>query len=155
MIDVSRKQLATAARQRIEAAAQFVQAHGGAFIPRPALAAYLAHVGLECLLKAWLMLKSRADDTHQLRKNLPQHEVDDLFTARGHNLVLLAQKVALRRHLVAERQEALMSGAAWSRLAAPPRPYNIRYGTLSLPHEDAAEEVAIATAILHSIEKVL
>lgn len=124
-------------------------------MPRPAVAAYLAHVGLECLLKAWLLLKNNADDTHQLRVRLPEHEADQLFSARGHDLAMLAEKVALRRHLVAQNEVDLIERAAWTRLAHPPRPYNIRYGALSLAMTEATEEVDVAQAILDSLEKVL
>lgn len=155
VIDVTRKQLAKAARQRIEAAEQFVPRPNESLIARPAVAAYLAHVGMECLLKAWLLLKNRADDTHQLRTRLPEHEADELFSARGHNLAVLAEKVSLRRHLVAENEPGLMDRAAWIRLAHPPRPYNLRYGVLNLGLEHAKEEVELALTILRLIEKVL
>ena len=155
VVDVTRRQLAKAARQRIEAAQQFVPRPNESFVPRPAVAAYLAHVGMECLLKAWLMVKNNANDTQQLRKRLPEREADELFSAKGHNLVALAEKAALKRHLVAENEPGLMDLAAWARLATPPRPYNLRYGVLNLGLDEAKEEVELALTILRVVEKVL
>jgi HEPN domain-containing protein len=155
VIDVTRKQLAKAARQRIEAAGHFVPRSNESLIPRPAVAAYLAHVGMECLLKAWLLLKNNADDTHQLRARLPEQEADELFSAKGHNLAALAEKASLKRHLVAENEPGLMDLAAWTRLANPPRPYNLRYGVLNLALDQAQEEVELALTVLRLVEKVL
>lgn len=155
MIDATRKQLAKAARQRIEAAEHFVPRSNESVVSRPAVAAYLAHVGMECLLKAWLLLKSNADDTRQFRARLPPQEADEFFSAKGHNLAALAKKASLKRHLVAENEPGLMDLAAWARLANPPRPYNLRYGVLTLASDHAKEEVELALTVLRLIEKVL
>jgi hypothetical protein len=153
LIDVTRKQLAKAARQRIEAAEILCPA--GVPCPRPAVAAYLAHVGVECLLKAWLLYKNKATDTHQFRAKLPPKDAEALFTARGHDLRLLADKASLKRHLVAEKASALLAGEAWGRLASDGRPYDVRYGTVAVAAADAAEEVSVAKSLLHLIERVL
>jgi hypothetical protein len=153
VIDVTRTQLAKAARQRIEAAEQFVPRPNGRLTARPVVAAYLAHVGIECLLKAWLLLKNKAEDTHQLRSRLPQHEARELFSAKGHNLTALAEKVSLRRLLVADNQQQLMDSAAWTRLVDPRRPYDLRYGVSNLGLEQSKEEVVLALTILGLVEK--
>jgi hypothetical protein len=152
MIDATRMQLAKAARQRIEAAYHLCPSNGAS---RPSVSAYLAHVGLECLLKAWLLYKNNASDTRQFRNRIPEAEADQLFSGKGHDLKMLAEKALLKRHLTASDEEELLRHPAWARLAATSRPYDVRYGIATVPVSQAREEVQIAMSILKSMEKAL
>ncbi len=152
MIDATRTQLAKAGRQRIEAANHLCPLHGAS---RPGVSAYLAHVGLECLLKAWLLFKNNARDTYQFRSRLPAAEVDEIFSGKGHDLRVLAEKASLRRHLTAGDEQDLMDRPGWSRLTSTGRPYDVRYGVANVAVAHAREEVEVAMAILQSIEKAL
>jgi hypothetical protein len=124
-------------------------------VARPVVAAYLAHVGLECLLKAWLLFKNKATSTYHLRTRIPEADADELFSAKGHSLRLLAEKVSLRRHLEANGNPTLLDSSAWKRLASDRRPYDARYGAAVTSRAQAAEEVAVAVDLLRSIEEVI
>lgn len=152
MVNATRVQLEKAARQRIEAAGVLCPSTG---LSRPAVAAYLAHVGLECLLKAWLLLKNKAADTYALQKRIPESEVEILFSAKGHNLGMLAKKVSLDRHLIAQDEEHVLESKGWKRLVGGQRPYDVRYGTVTVSSTHAREEVETAMTLLLSLSKVL
>lgn len=128
-----KEHLRLAADDRIKAAAELFD--GG----RDQLAAYVNHVGIECLLKARILGQAGVDSVAALRELWAAHEVDALFSgSSGHSLQRLAEKASLRRVLQADDALHLLQNPAWKSLCNVMRPYSLRYGQES-PSRKAAK----------------
>ncbi len=150
MTDSSRAQLLKASRRWVEAAGALLRMNGG----RPRETAYLVHVGVECALKARILVRARATSVTDLRRLLPEDDWNELFRgSSGHDLGALAKKACLKMLLVNEDRESLLSAAAWARMTSADRPYSLRYGAIVVPLRDATEELEVGGTIVRMVEE--
>ena len=143
MQDATWQQLKLAGVHKVEVARELC----GNSPAKPAVAAYLAHVGLECLLKSWLLTKYNCRNiSHYLRSK--KSTDNKVFSgSQGHNLEILARETALSRFLTAEKKSPLLTSNGWRGLISSNRPYDVRYGSTALSITDARAEVDVAHAI--------
>ena len=139
-MNANRDQLCHSARTKMEAANALVSGRP----PHPTPAVYLSHVALECALKRLILIKNGAEKVNDLRRYLPQADIDRLFTGTtGHNLHLLEQTAGLRRYLTASGDESFLTHRAWRNMGGE-RPYSLRYGFETVTLESAKGEVQFA-----------
>lgn len=118
---------------------------------RPALAptsaSYLAHVALECGIKARLLYRGGVFSIDDLQSKQPR-VYETLFRSRtGHDLAQLASEVNLAGVMAAEGKP-LNQDACWRRMTAPTRPYSLRYGAENVEETHVKEEVNRSNDIL-------
>ncbi|MCG8556719.1 MAG: hypothetical protein MJD61_15745 [Proteobacteria bacterium] len=107
----------------------------------PASAAYLAHVALECAIKARLLYRAGCADGEDLKKKQPK-VYDALFRRRqGHELARLAEEVRLSKLMKVEGKQ-WVDDDCWKRLTTSERPYSLRYGAENIGASAAGAEVA-------------
>lgn len=103
-------------------------------------AAYLAHVALECGIKAHLLHRAGCDGVLALKRMSPPVH-DALFSGKkGHDLGQLAEQLRLKQ-LLATEGKTFQVDDCWNRLRASERPYCLRYGAERLEVEEAGAEV--------------
>lgn len=107
----------------------------------PASASYLAHVGLECALKARILEKGGCASVDELTKKHPK-VYDPLFTTKqGHDLDKLARDLGVEG-LFRTLGKGWREDECWKRLSSSKRPYSLRYGAEDLDDAAVAEDVA-------------
>lgn len=106
-----------------------------------ASAAYLAHVALECAMKARLLYRDGCDSVKDLARKSPNVSHLLFKTSKGHDLTILSEKLALSR-VVKLDGKTFANDACWKRLCSEARPYSLRYGTEEISEKDAREDVS-------------
>jgi hypothetical protein len=106
----------------------------------PSSAAYLAHVGLECALKARLLWRGGVESAEDLEEKHPQVHAALFRGRQGHNLGALAKELRLQR-LLATEGKPWKDDSCWKRISHSDRPYALRYGTESMERDVAKEEL--------------
>lgn len=116
----------------------------------PGSAAYLAHLALECVLKAHLLARGGCASAEVLERRHPRVH-DALFKGRrGHNLKNLADQIRIESVLNLAGAK-WNDDATWKRMAADDRPYTLRYGVEQLSPGDAENELKRASALLATL----
>lgn len=109
----------------------------------PGSAAYLAHVALECAIKALILYRAGCANIGDLKRKSPKI-YDQLFrTKHGHDLVRLAQEVRLSK-FVGTYGKAWADDTCWKRMTGNDRPYGLRYGSERIGTDAAKEDVSRA-----------
>jgi HEPN domain-containing protein len=116
----------------------------------PTSAAYLAHVALECALKARLLYRGGFASAEELKKKHPRVHAKLFHSARGHDIPELAGELRLES-FVALNGKTLANDACWKRLCSSERPYALRYGAQQLREEEATEEVDRASDLAEQL----
>jgi hypothetical protein len=106
----------------------------------PGSAAYLAHVALECAIKARILCRGNCYDTEDLKKKQPKVFQALFASKQGHDLEMLAAKIRLEEVLKTEGQ-AWRDDLCWRRMSSPDRPYTLRYGAERIREAEAREDV--------------
>lgn len=106
----------------------------------PASAVYLAHVALECALKAQLLSRGGCATTDDLAKKLPKVHSTLFRSARGHDLGALACQLGLKG-FVETFGKTWVDDECWKRMASSDRPYSLRYGAETISRSTAEDEV--------------
>jgi HEPN domain-containing protein len=113
-------------------------------------ATYLAHVALECLLKANLLRRGGFENVAKLRKSLPR-VYENLFRGvAGHSIKQLADELRLH-HVLVGQDDSLTNDACWARVCSSERPYSLRYGAEELTVKEATEDVNRAEQIARTL----
>jgi hypothetical protein len=113
----------------------------------PASAAYLAHVSIECAIKARLLARGGFASAEDLENKQPQ-VYSKLFKGKsGHDLSALAGQLRLK-NLVENNGKSWADDACWRRMASSARPYSLRYGMEPIERPAAEQEVQRATELL-------
>lgn len=125
------------------------QAHPGVL---PGSAAYLAHVAIECVVKARVLYRSGCASLEDLKRKDPSaHET--LFRGRrGHALRFLAESVRLEEILKQEGKDtSIIKDSCWTRMAHDERPYSLRYGAEAPAVDDVEQELQRAAEIVEAV----
>jgi hypothetical protein len=124
---------------------------------RPCTAAYLAHVALECVLKAHLLYRGGCASVGHLQSKNPSTYSALFQGRRGHNLQVLADKLGLPRLLRIEGK-AWVDDECWKRISSDARPYSLRYGEEDVSCKEVEQELKraheIITAVLSQTERI-
>ncbi|MDX9723018.1 MAG: hypothetical protein RBU37_19870 [Myxococcota bacterium] len=112
----------------------------------PGSAAYLAHVALECAMKARLLWRAGCADTEKLQTQLPKVHRTHFAGKQGHNLRKHAAELGLAK-LVKEEGHEWSDDDCWHRMCGGERPYSLRYAGEEVNAEQAREELDRATKL--------
>ncbi|HOW51400.1 MAG TPA: hypothetical protein PLV42_05065 [bacterium] len=119
--------------------------------PPPALilssSTYLAHLALECAIKARLLHKQGVNSVDDLEKKHPKIHTALFRGKKGHDIQKLSTDVDLQGILKNEGRP-LQKDACWTRIISSTRPYSLRYGTETLQRAEASEEISRISGIL-------
>lgn len=113
----------------------------------PASASYLAHVALECALKARILEQGGCTSVEELQKKHPKVHGPLFTTKQGHDLERLAKELGVDR-VLATMGKQWWDDDCWKRLSSSKRPYSLRYGTEEVDDASVTEEVERCTEIL-------
>lgn len=113
----------------------------------PASAAYLAHVALECGMKARLLARGGYASVDALKEKAPQVYAALFKGSNGHNLAILADQLRIKE-ILALNGKHWISDACWTRIASSERPYSLRYGAEQIDRAKVAEELKRASELL-------
>jgi hypothetical protein len=119
-------------------------------------APYLAHLALECSLKARILEMAKVSTVDEfVSRQGPETGKRIFSTKAGHSLDLLAEQASVRRLLVASGSTpALLDDSApWRRLNGPDRPYSLRYGAERVAPRDARVEVELVQQLMGILEE--
>lgn len=116
----------------------------------PVSAAYLVHVGLECVLKARLLYRGGCASAEDLKRKLPKVYDAYFRGSRGHKLDTLAQDLNLPR-LMQTEGKPWVEDECWTRLGDTQRPYSLRYGSEDVDATSVAQELQRADEITEAV----
>lgn len=112
----------------------------------PATVAYLAHVALECVMKARLLSRGDCATATDLERKAPKVHRELFRGKSGHSLSTLAKQLRLKA-ILGDDAAILVHDACWSRMQHTERPYSLRYGAESLNRGEVGEELERAAKI--------
>ncbi len=139
-----------AGRGHLHSACRVLERTAAGTSPQPALtpcsAAYLAHVSLECAIKARLLSRGGYVSVEALAEKAPQVHAELFRGARGHDLNVLGSHLRIKG-FVETCGKPWSDDACWKRMTASGRPYSLRYGTEPLATLAAEEEVQRASVL--------
>lgn len=107
----------------------------------PASAVYLAHVALECAIKARLLERNGCASVKDLERKDPKAFKVLFRSTKGHDLPVLAKKIRLENFVKTYGKE-WSEDTCWERLSHSDRPYSLRYGAEEIAETEAQEDVA-------------
>lgn len=110
-------------------------------------AAYLAHVSVECAIKARLLSRGGFACAEDLEKKQPQIYSTLFRSKSGHDLQKLADHLGIKRFLESNGKTWL-DDDCWKRMVSPARPYSLRYGIERITLGAAEEEIKRATELV-------
>lgn len=113
----------------------------------PASAAYLAHVALECSMKARLLSRGGYASAEALAEKLPKVHAALFRSIQGHDLSVLGTSLRIK-NFVETCGKTWSDDDCWKRMTSSARPYSLRYGTEPLERGTAEEEVRRASTLL-------
>jgi len=120
-------------------------------VPTPALtpasASYLAHVALECALKARILFRGGYPSAEALQAKLPKVHAHLFRSAAGHDLGKLATELRLEG-FVQTHGKSWREDACWKRMTLDARPYSLRYGVEQADRSRAKEELDRTSELL-------
>ena len=113
-------------------------------------AAYLAHVALECVLKARLLSRNACASAEDLQRKHP-NVYAALFSGKlGHNLQFIADKLRLPE-LMRVEGKPWVDDDCWNRIASSKRPYSLRYGAEDVSSGAVEEELQRSEEIIAAV----
>ena len=139
-MNVRRKNFLEAAQMRL-LEARFLLGKDGGHLQA---ACYLAHVALECALKARLLAMAGVWDVDAFIRRRGMAAENIFRGANGHNLEFLAYHARLRVLLEARQKRGALRTPAWQALSHERRPYSLRYGHEKPERSEAISQIAFA-----------
>ena len=123
----------------------------------PLSAAYLAHVALECIMKARLLYRNGCASTEDLQRKYPKVYAALFQGKRGHDLDFLSESLRLPELMKLEGK-TWVDDDCWKRIASTERPYSLRYGAEDVEASKVEQELQraaeISTALLSSTKTI-
>ncbi|MBI2893934.1 MAG: hypothetical protein HYY06_10310 [Deltaproteobacteria bacterium] len=113
----------------------------------PGSAAYLAHVALECALKARLLSRDGYASAEALAEKQPRVHAALFRSTQGHDLAALAGYLRLNA-FVETQGKPWLDDDCWKRMASSQRPYSLRYGAEPVAQASTQEEINRASALV-------
>lgn len=117
---------------------------------RPGTAAYLAHVALECVLKARLLYRGGCASAEDLKRKNPKVHDKWFGGKHGHNLRLLAEHLRLPGLMQTEGRP-WCDDRCWGRIASDERPYALRYGAEDVTVSHVRQELDRTSQIVDAV----
>lgn len=117
---------------------------------KPHSAAYLAHVAVECALKALLLSRNGCASKEELELKHPKAHAALFHGKSGHDLKRLAEHLRLGRFMGLS-EKAWSEDDCWKRIVNDDRPYSLRYGAEEVSAEAVEEELERVKAVVGTV----
>lgn len=123
---------------------------GGGTAVKPGSAAYLAHVALECVLKAHVLYRGGCASAEDLRRKNPKVHADLFQGKHGHDLQFIADSLRLPE-LMKREGKRWSHDDCWNRITSSERPYSLRYGVEDVGDTDTQKELQRTSEIVAAV----